>query len=54
MLTVLIVEDNDRLRRALAVGLEATGQVRVVGQVASGEEALAAGTEGAPPWPVCS
>ncbi|MFN2156364.1 MAG: response regulator [Anaerolineae bacterium] len=42
MLTLLIVEDNDRLRRALQAGLEATGEVRVVGQVASGEEALAA------------
>ncbi|MFN2230897.1 MAG: response regulator transcription factor, partial [Anaerolineae bacterium] len=42
MLTLLIVEDNDRLRRALQAGLEATGEVRVVGQVASGEEALGA------------
>ena len=38
---VLIVEDNGRLRRALKVGLEATGAVRVVGEAPSGEEALA-------------
>ena len=41
MLKVLLVEDNEKLCRALRVGLEATGEVRVVGQVASGEEALA-------------
>jgi DNA-binding NarL/FixJ family response regulator len=41
MLRALLVEDNDALRRALRVGLEATGDVRVVGEVASGEEALA-------------
>jgi DNA-binding NarL/FixJ family response regulator len=41
MLTLLIVEDNERLRRALQAGLEATGAVCVVGEVASGEEALA-------------
>jgi DNA-binding NarL/FixJ family response regulator len=41
MLTLLIVEDNEKLRRALKVGLEATGAVRVVGEVASGEEAVA-------------
>jgi len=41
MLTLLLVEDNEKLRRALKSGLEATGAVRVVGEVASGEEALA-------------
>jgi DNA-binding NarL/FixJ family response regulator len=41
MLTLLLVEDNERLRRALWVGLEATGAVRVVGEFASGEEAVA-------------
>jgi DNA-binding NarL/FixJ family response regulator len=41
MLETLLVEDNEALRRALHIGLEATGAVCVVGQVASGEEALA-------------
>jgi DNA-binding NarL/FixJ family response regulator len=41
MLTLLIVEDNKRLQRGLEVGLESTGAVRVVGAVASGEEAVA-------------
>jgi DNA-binding NarL/FixJ family response regulator len=40
MLNLLIVEDNERLRPALAAGLEATGAVRVLGGCASGEEAL--------------
>jgi len=40
MLTILLVEDNAALRRALKVGLEATGEVRVAGETASGEEAL--------------
>ena len=41
MLKTLLVEDNDALRRALKTGLETTGEVRVVGEVASGEDALA-------------
>jgi DNA-binding NarL/FixJ family response regulator len=41
MLTLLLVEDNEKLRQALAAGLEATGQVRVVHDCASGEAALA-------------
>ena len=41
MLRTLLVEDNDALRHALKVGLEATGAVRVVGEVASGEDSLA-------------
>jgi DNA-binding NarL/FixJ family response regulator len=41
MLKTLVVEDNDALRSALKVGLEATGDVRVTGELASGEEALA-------------
>ena len=41
MLDLLLVEDSERLRTALAAGLEATGQVRVTGACASGEEALA-------------
>lgn len=40
LLRVLLVEDNDALRRALSVGLAATGEVRVVGDVPSGEAAL--------------
>ncbi len=41
MLRTLLVEDNAALRHALKVGLEATGAVRVVGEVASGEDSLA-------------
>ena len=40
MLTLLLVEDNERLRVALQAGLEGTGAVQVVGLAASGEEAL--------------
>ena len=40
MLTLLVVEDNERLRPALVSGLERTGDVNVVGACASGEEAL--------------
>ncbi|HMQ34971.1 MAG TPA: response regulator transcription factor [Chloroflexaceae bacterium] len=41
MLRLLVVEDNERLRPALAAGLAATGAVAVVGDCGSGEEALA-------------
>ena len=41
MLTLLLVEDNDKLRAALKAGLEGAGQTRVTGGCASGEEALA-------------
>jgi len=41
MLKLLLVEDNERLRPALAAGLEATGAVTLAGACASGEEALA-------------
>ncbi|HSJ58713.1 MAG TPA: response regulator transcription factor, partial [Anaerolineae bacterium] len=41
MLTLLIVEDNARLQRALQIGLEATGAVQVVGTVTTGEGAVA-------------
>ena len=41
MLKTLLVEDNNALRHALKVGLEATADVHVVGEVASGEDALA-------------
>ena len=40
MMSLLLVEDNARLRKALRAGLEATGVVRVVHDCASGEEAL--------------
>jgi DNA-binding NarL/FixJ family response regulator len=40
MLKTLLVEDNEKLRHALQVGLEAAGDVHIVGEVASGEEAL--------------
>jgi DNA-binding NarL/FixJ family response regulator len=40
MLRALVVEDNDRLREALAAGLRATGRVEVIGSCATGEEAL--------------
>src|SRR5215211_19737 len=41
MINLLLVEDNERLRPALATGLAATGALRVAGDCASGEEALA-------------
>src|SRR5688572_4820814 len=40
MIDLLVVEDNERLRPALAAGLEGTGKARVVGACATGEEAL--------------
>lgn len=40
MIELLVVEDNGALRGALKVGLEATGAVRVIGEVDSGEAAL--------------
>ena len=39
-INLMVVEDNERLRLALAEGLEATGRVRVVHSCATGEEAL--------------
>ena len=41
MLNLLLVEDNEKLRRAMRAGLEATGQVCVVHDCDSGEAALA-------------
>jgi DNA-binding NarL/FixJ family response regulator len=41
MLNLLLVEDNENLRPALKSGLEEMGEVRVVHDCASGEEALA-------------
>src|SRR5581483_1878173 len=40
-LRVALVEDNERLRRALAAGLEATGAAQVVAACESAEQALA-------------
>ncbi len=40
-LTLLIVEDNEKLCQALRTGLQATGRVQVVAKAASGEEAVA-------------
>ncbi|MCC6805556.1 MAG: response regulator transcription factor [Anaerolineae bacterium] len=40
-MNLLIVEDGDRLRNALRVGLENTGAVKVVGALSRGEEVLA-------------
>jgi DNA-binding NarL/FixJ family response regulator len=40
MITLLLVEDNERLRPALATGLAATGEVRVAGETGRGEEVL--------------
>ena len=48
MLTAFLVEDNSTLRAALKSGLEATGEVRVSGQMESGEAALAACLASAP------
>src|SRR6266536_4285863 len=48
MITILLVEDNERLRPALAAGLNATGAVRVAGDCGSGEQALAACLAGPP------
>ena len=41
MLNLLLVEDNEKLRPALAAGLNATGALRVVHDCGSGEAALA-------------
>jgi DNA-binding NarL/FixJ family response regulator len=41
MLSLLLVEDNEKLRAALKSGLEATGAVHVVHDCAHGEDALA-------------
>lgn len=41
VLTILLVEDNPRLRPALQAGLEATGAVTVAGGYERGEDALA-------------
>ncbi len=40
MITLILVEDNQRLRRALKIGLEATSEVKVLYDCESGEETL--------------
>jgi DNA-binding NarL/FixJ family response regulator len=40
MLSLIIVEDNPKLRPALKAGLEATGEVQVIHECANGEEIL--------------
>lgn len=48
MLQVLLVEDNLKLRPALAQGLEATGEIVVAAQTGAGEEALKLALENRP------
>lgn len=48
MIRLLLVEDNARLRPALAAGLEATEAVHIVGQTGSGETAFELGLETRP------
>ncbi len=40
MLNLLIVEDGDKLREALRIGLENTGAIKVIGVTPRGEDAL--------------
>jgi DNA-binding NarL/FixJ family response regulator len=40
MITVLLIEDNDRLRTAMKSGLEGTGEVLICAGYATGEDAL--------------
>ncbi len=40
MLHLVLIEDNDKLRAAMRVGLENTGEVTVISDAASGEQAL--------------
>src|SRR4051812_10436572 len=47
-LQILLVEDNERLRPALAAGLEATGLIRLTHTCGSGEAALANGLQPPP------
>ncbi|CAG0952252.1 Transcriptional regulatory protein LiaR [Anaerolineae bacterium] len=48
MLDLLLVEDNEKLRAALKTGLEATREIRVTRNVATGEDALAFALESPP------
>jgi DNA-binding NarL/FixJ family response regulator len=40
VLNLLLVEDNEKLRRAMKAGLVATGEVHVSGEAATGDEAV--------------
>lgn len=48
MFNLLLVEDNEKLRAALKTGLEATREIRVTRDVATGEDALAFALESPP------
>jgi DNA-binding NarL/FixJ family response regulator len=48
MITLLLVEDNDKLRVALKTGLEATREIRVARDCATGEDALAFALDSSP------
>ena len=48
MMQVLLVEDNGKLRRAMRTGLETTGEVRVSGEAATGDEAVTQAVASAP------
>ncbi len=48
MITLLLVEDNDKLRVALKTGLEATREIRVTRDCAMGEDALAFALDASP------
>jgi len=48
MITILLVEDNDKLRVALKTGLEATREIRVTRDCATGEDALAFALDASP------
>ncbi|MBI5649419.1 MAG: response regulator transcription factor [Chloroflexi bacterium] len=48
MLNLLLVEDNAKLRAALKTGLEATGEIRITRDCATGEDALAFALESPP------
>jgi DNA-binding NarL/FixJ family response regulator len=49
MLTLLLVEDNEKLRQALKIGLEAAGGMQVAYGCERGEDALAFCLEAGPP-----
>ena len=48
MIRLLLVEDNQALRRAMKSGLEDTGQVSVIAETSMGEEAVSSATSDPP------
>ncbi|MBI5304343.1 MAG: response regulator transcription factor [Chloroflexi bacterium] len=48
MLNLLLVEDNEKLRAALKAGIEATREIRVTRDCATGEDALAYALDASP------